>query len=115
MAERSTFTRRLRCALTEREITAMGRAVANKVRQVIEMKAAQKLANTRFNDDMKELEAEIAGMSTDIKFEATDRDVECFFDHYDFEAGTKSVVRLDTHGTVEEVNLTEDDRQRKLI
>lgn len=109
-----TWTVKLPVKLDEDEILQMGRNNARIVQEVLDEKGALKDVQKQMKLSIERKEGDIVKHSNDIRRGYVDREVECTFMNYDFQKGTKDVVRMDTGEVIETEEITEDERQQNL-
>lgn len=114
MVKGDTFLKLQPVKLTPEEIVAHGDSLA---KANIDIEQVEKeLANVKkqYASQVAALEASIASHSMFITTKEEWRDTECQW-RFDFDAGTKQLVRLDTHEILEsEIKVTDNDRQKML-
>ena len=103
----------LRCALTDEELLARGQALARALEQMQKREADGKAFAANVKSDIEQYKKEGLRLTSHIAEKSEWRPVECNEVH-DFEAGTVSVVRLDTGEVVSERRMWDEERQEDL-
>ncbi len=97
--------------LTDDQMLRLGRQLAAKVQEIAQVEAEKAAANKEFNDQLKELDAELKDLAKRHRRGAEDRPVDCVW-KFDYGRGVKRLVRLDTGDSVRGPEpLTDEDRQ----
>ena len=103
----------LRCKLTDEELLERGQALARALEQRQKREADGKAFAANVKSDIEQYKKEGLRLTSHIAEKSEWRKVECDEVH-DFEAGTVSVVRLDTGEVVSERRMWDEERQEDL-
>ena len=103
----------LRCKLTDEELLARGQELARALEQMQKREADGKAFAANVKSDIEQYKKEGLRLTSHIAEKSEWRKVECDEVH-DFEAGTVSVVRLDTGEVVSERRMWDEERQEDL-
>ena len=103
----------LRCKLTDEELLERGQALVRALEQMQKREADGKAFAANVKSDIEQYKKEGLRLTSHIAEKSEWRKVECDEVH-DFEAGTVSVVRLDTGEVVSERRMWDEERQEDL-
>lgn len=103
----------LRCQLTDGELLARGQELARALEQMQKREADGKAFAANVKSDIEQYKKEGLRLTSHIAEKSEWRKVECNEVH-DFEAGTVSVVRLDTGEVVSERRMCDEERQDEI-
>jgi hypothetical protein len=102
--------RELYCPLTPHELTQRSAELAHLIQKQTETEVEKKSVMSAFTDRINKGIMDIRVMARVVAEERERRQVECKWE-YDYERGIKQLVRLDLSEIVEEIPLSEKERQ----
>lgn len=108
------ITRKLPCHLTEEDLLDRGKQLANSEHDYTVVEIQKKAAADEFKRSLDAINSRIQELSTAIRDKIELRDVECTICS-NFQTMQKEVVRADTGETVETYEMSESERQGKLL
>lgn len=108
------FTRELPCRLTEDEILAKGKNLAQYINEKNKVELEKSLSNQGYKTQLEVITKFIHDTSRDMRNGTEDRRVKCQW-RYDFHESVKELVRNDTMEVIDRAKLTDDDRQLVLM
>lgn len=108
-----TITKDLLCKLTDKEIFAAGKQLAGFRSKERELDDRKKRMSADLAAEDKTIQAEISKISQVVSTGEETRQVKCRWE-YDWEAGKKHLRRLDTEEIIQEVDITDAEKQEEL-
>lgn len=106
-------TIRVEGVISEKESLEYSRKLSASMRKLREVKSNKKAYDARANSDAKELENEISELTEIIDSRRALRDVGCTIE-YDFIAGKKNWIAVDSGEVVRSTAIPEDERNEEL-
>lgn len=114
MVKGNVFLKLQPVQLTEAEVLKHGEELANANSDLAQAERDKKSVVSEFTSKIAGYETAIERHTKFIQTKQEWRDIECQW-RFDFDAGTKQLVRLDTHEVLEsEIKVTDNDRQKML-
>lgn len=107
------ITKILPVKLTQDEMVNMSKDLARENQDLGQVEDKKKDVVADFAAQTKKHEANISRLSRMVSTETEYRDVDCVWD-FDYKKGNKVLIRTDTKEKIDEREITQDDRQRKL-
>lgn len=107
------ITKTLPVKLTQDEMVNMSKDLARENQDLGQVEDKKKDVVADFAAQTKKHEANISRLSRMVSTETEYRDVDCVWD-FDYKKGNKVLIRTDTKEKIDEREITQDDRQRKL-
>lgn len=111
--DKKNVVEELPCPLTDEETLEMSSKLAGLHQQKLEVEGKKKEAVNDFGVRIKKIDAEVHLLSNNIYSGKETRNVECRMD-YDWPAGKKTLVRLDTGEVVREEVISDFERQQHM-
>lgn len=108
-------TLNLECKLTPEEIQNKSHEMATAVIQYNEYETEKKAIAKDLGDKMKDLHSELTKLARITRRGAVNRPVECSVELNVPEVGTRRIVRLDNGVTIQEIPMTDAERQTNLF
>jgi len=103
----------LECRLTEAELKTASKSLAEAIQRHATVEARVEAFKAQAKSELAEIDAVIGKNSILVNNEKEFRTVHCEVT-YDFKAGKKTFVRLDTAEIVKVEEITDEERQREL-
>jgi hypothetical protein len=107
------FRDNLKTKLTDPELKSLSKELAEKFITLEGLEKDKKGVVADYKARIEVIEAKLNSLSQKVSTTFEWREVDCQWE-YDFKAGTKSMIRLDTKAIVNVVKITDADRQKLL-
>lgn len=105
-------TRILPCELSERELQERSDELANEVAKLREVEAEKREVMREFGDRIKAHDLVIDSLSKIVRDRSEEKEVPCLVVWNAPKRGMKQIIRLDTNEVVDELDMTDNDKQR---
>jgi hypothetical protein len=111
--DRDLITESLPVQLTTEEVLFHSKELAKLNADAVDLENQKKEVNTQFTADAKRIQAQMNSHAVAINNGYEYRPVKCYWE-FDWEAGTKSLIRTDTYEIVRKTTISAQEKQGRL-